>query len=97
GVEIIGDILYLTTYTINPDTNKIIKMDSLSVMKTDTNVGDVNFDGKVTAADARLVLRCSAGLELFTVAQFSAADVNGDTKITAADARLVLRTAAGLR
>lgn len=100
GVEIVEDTLYLTTYTINPETNnetyKIIKIDSLSVIKSEKRNGDVNFDGKITAADARLILRSSAGLQLFTTAQMTAADVNGDAKITAADARAVLRMAAGL-
>lgn len=58
--------------------------------------GDVNDDGKITAADARLVLRASAGLELLTVSDFNAADVNGDGVITAKDARSVLRYAAGV-
>lgn len=96
GVEIVGDTLYLTTYTINTQTNKIIKVDSLSVLKTENRNGDVNFDGKITAADARLILRSSAGLQLLTSAQMTAADINGDSKITAADARSVLRMAAGL-
>lgn len=96
GVEIVGDTLYLTTYTIDTQTNKITKIDSLSVMKTATKNGDVNFDGQVTAADARLVLRNAANLTLLTAAQLAAADMNGDGKITASDARTVLRKAAGL-
>lgn len=57
---------------------------------------DVNRDGKVTAADARLALRCSAKLEKLDVVRFIAADVNNDNKVTAADARKILRKAAGL-
>ena len=58
--------------------------------------GDVNTNGKIEAADARLIIRYSAGLEKFTDAQKKAADVNTDSKITAADARKVLRAAANL-
>ncbi len=57
---------------------------------------DVNGDGKVTAADARLALRASAKLQGLEGRYFYAADVNKDGKITSADARLILRKAAGL-
>lgn len=58
--------------------------------------GDVTGDGKVTAADARKVLRVAAGLEVFDDTQLLVADISGDGKITAADARKILRAAAGL-
>lgn len=58
--------------------------------------GDVNFDGIITAADARIILRHSSGLEILYLEQYLIADYNGDNDITAADARLVLRKAAGL-
>lgn len=57
---------------------------------------DVNCDGKVTAADARLALRCGAQLETLNVIQTYAGDVTGDGRVTAADARLILRKPAGL-
>ena len=56
--------------------------------------GDVNGDGKITAADARLTLRASARIDTFTDEQSKAGDVNFDKKITAADARLILRVSA---
>lgn len=58
--------------------------------------GDVNFDTKISAADARLALRVSASLEILSAAAFSAADVNGDGIVTAKDARSILRYSAGL-
>lgn len=58
--------------------------------------GDVNFDGQITAADARLILRRSARLIIFSDLQDMLADVDGDGKITAKDARIVLRISAGL-
>lgn len=59
-------------------------------------LGDVNFDGKVTASDARLVLRYSAKLISFSSAQKSRSDLNFDNRITSSDARMVLRVSAGL-
>ncbi len=58
--------------------------------------GDVNGDGNVNAADARLALRASAFLQELSDIEFNAADYNSDGKVTAADARLILRKAAGL-
>ncbi len=59
-------------------------------------IGDVNNDGKITAADARTVLRASAKLETLDENAMVAADVNKDKKITAADARTILRVSAKL-
>lgn len=58
--------------------------------------GDLDGNGKITAADARVALRISAKLEKTTEAQKLIADVNNDGKITAADARKILRVAAKL-
>lgn len=59
-------------------------------------MGDVDGDGRVTAADARLILRRAAQIVEFTMQQEANADVDKDGKITAMDARFVLRVAAGL-
>lgn len=58
--------------------------------------GDVDGDGKVTSADARLALRAAVGLEGLNDTQKAAADVDGDGKITAADAREILRKSVGI-
>lgn len=58
--------------------------------------GDVDLNGKVTASDARLVLRIAAQLELASAAQMFAADFDSDNTITAKDARYILRFAAKL-
>lgn len=58
--------------------------------------GDLNGDGKITAADARLALRAAVGLEHFSERKKALGDVNYDGRITAADARLILRAAVGL-
>ncbi len=58
--------------------------------------GDVDFDGKITAADARHILRNSAGLEKFSEIQTISANLN-PAGITAVDARIVLRVSASLQ
>lgn len=60
-------------------------------------VHDVNGNGKTDAADARLVLRSSAGIDTLTASQEKLADADGNGKITAADARLILRIAAKMQ
>lgn len=57
---------------------------------------DVDQSEKITAADARLVLRASAMLETLDAEQRLAADANNDGIVNAADARKILRISAGL-
>ena len=59
-------------------------------------MGDTNLDGKITAADARLALRFSAGLDIPTDVQAILADVNNSMVIHADDARAILRVSAKL-
>ena len=58
--------------------------------------GDINGDGKITAADARAILRYSAKLDSGwdNPDIISLADFNNDNKLTASDARQCLRYAA---
>ena len=58
--------------------------------------GDLDADGRITPADARLVLRCAVFLEVFSDLQTTLADVDADGDVTPADARTVLRAAVGL-
>ena len=61
--------------------------------------GDVDGDGRISSADARLALRASVGLEQAIKAgsaAYKAADADGDGKVTSADARLILRGSVGL-
>ena len=60
--------------------------------------GDVDGDGKLSAADARLALRRSVGLEAYQEgsAEYLACDVDRDGTVSAADARLILRASVGL-
>lgn len=58
--------------------------------------GDVDGNGKIEAADARLALRAAVGLETLNELQQKAADVDGSVGISSSDARLILRAAVGL-
>ncbi len=58
--------------------------------------GDVDCDGALAAADARIALRAAVGLENLSAAQKKAADKEEDGTITAADARIILRVSVGL-
>lgn len=59
-------------------------------------LGDVDFDGKITASDARMILRHAARLENLSLAGQAVADMNSDGKISPADSRTVLRISAKL-
>lgn len=58
--------------------------------------GDADGDGKVTASDARKILRISSGLEKTTGQSALNADKNKDGLITAADAKAVLEESSGI-
>lgn len=104
-----GDYIFVPSSTTQkPDETTALRTESETQSKTNTVIypsseatgsqktGDVNNDGKITAADARLILRTAAGIQVLSGAAANAADVNGDTLITAKDARSVLRYAAGI-
>ena len=59
-------------------------------------LGDVNMDGTLDPADARLALRIAIGLDSASTARKKLADVDSDRDVTPADARLILRSAVGL-
>ena len=56
-------------------------------------MGDMNGDGKVTAEDARMALRFSSRLDVYTDRQFVLADVDGDAQLTATDSSNILKYA----
>lgn len=59
-------------------------------------LGDVNFDGSVTVADARLAIRIATSLEKVSDTAKKAADVDKNGKVTSSDARMILRVATKL-
>ncbi len=69
---------------------------AIPALKEEGKPGDVDGNGKITAADARLALRISAKLEKATEYQTRIADMDKNGKITAADARKILRISAKL-
>lgn len=77
------------TDEISTDSDAQIEFDA-------TKFGDINLDGKISAADARLLLRCAANLEKVTEYILTYGDFSRDGKITAYDARTALRVAAHL-
>ncbi len=56
--------------------------------------GDVTGDGRVTAVDAALILKASAGIYCATEKQLMNGDMNCDNLITASDARIILKKVA---
>ena len=77
--------------------NISIKLDSQTTVKpSERLLGDINNDGKITAADARLLLRYTAKLESLDSETLKYSDANKDGRISAADARLLLRVSAKL-
>lgn len=68
----------------------------IAALEPDYLLGDVDMNGEVKAADARLALRASVGLETLSEVQKKAADVDKNGEVKAADARLILRASVGL-
>ncbi len=83
--------------SISPSAIKEMLIDAVELDKAPFVTGDVDEDEEVTASDARLILRCSVGLEPdLTETQLAAADCDGEEGVTAADARLALRASVDL-
>ena len=58
--------------------------------------GDVDMDGIISSADARLALRAAVKLETLSETASYLADADGDSAVTSADARLILRASVKL-
>ena len=97
-----GDWIVITLPTISEygieerqcsvcDKKESRSVDPLSYMS-----GDVNLDGRITAADSRIILRASAKLEQLSDSQLIIADIDANGKVTASDACIVLRISAKL-
>ncbi len=56
--------------------------------------GDFDMNGRITAMDARSILRVGAKIDECTADQLTISDMNNDGRITAMDARTVLRISA---
>ena len=78
---------------------KILVLDNEGNILTQYEVmvkSDVDGNGKITPADARLALRAAAGLDTIEGVYETAANFDGQDVISPSDARMILRKAAGL-
>ena len=82
--------LYRVTMNVTAGKDKF-KTSAVFDYEKGQMLGDVISDGRITAADARKVLRYAAKLESFSLNIEINGDVNRDEKITSADARLILK------
>ncbi|MCR5782391.1 MAG: CotH kinase family protein [Clostridia bacterium] len=80
------------TSTWNGDSYSLPKYGGIP----DPMTGDVDLNGRIEAADARLALRYSAKLEALDEKQIKAADADGSGQVLADDARKILRVSAKL-
>ena len=84
----------------NSDDDKVATSDTVTANGETYTVillGDLDSNGKVTAADARLILRISAKLDSPSDTVRLAADLDSNTKVTAKEARSALRFSARLQ
>lgn len=75
-----------TGYTVTIDNKKY----------TIVKLGDANGDGKITPADATVILRAYVGLTKLSDTNKMATEINKDNKMTPADATVILRAYVGL-
>jgi hypothetical protein len=87
-----------TSYTVtisgfnDPDDNVMAEVtSSFTTEGTSIMYGDVNGDGRITAADVTMLLQYLAEWDLGDSINLANADVNGDGRITAADVTLLLQ------
>ena len=101
AVSVSGDInknVDLAVETVAVGNNDNTDNDTPIIPDTkNTKYGDLDGDGKVTSADALLVLRASVNLEKFDNTKTKLADVDGDGVITSSDSLFILRNSVGLK
>ncbi len=92
--DYINEVEYIRAYTVGNITLYAKWIKNVTYIPV---WGDASLSDEITAADARLILRYSAGLEQdFTDLQKQVSDINRDSKTNAADARIVLRLSANI-
>ena len=85
---------YIITCTVKDSAGDSVTEKTSKILVVNSGDGDVNFDGTVTAGDARMVLRHSARLENLSDKALKRADMNHDGDVNASDARSVLNYSA---
>lgn len=63
----------------------------LTLVKKSFVLGDLNFDGRVSAIDARIVLLATVNLQSLAGRQIYSADMDSNGEVTAIDARMILQ------
>ncbi len=96
AADVSEDGVYRATVKVTGRDGETVTKTALFEYVADASRGDVNFDGRITAADARIVLRYSAKLESLDSSQIERADMNYDDNVASSDARIILRISAGL-
>ena len=90
-------LITLLPFAFAEEINETTQDPGTSTVEFDENkFGDINEDGKRTAGDARLLLRCAVELEIITDHILIHGDYDKDSQITSGDARVALRVAVGL-
>ncbi len=74
--------------------NYVLQLEeALALVKNSFLAGDINFDGKVSSIDARIVLMFTVNKEMLSEKQKYYADMDNNSEVTAIDARLILQKA----
>ncbi len=87
---LIGSLSVTGNAVINSESQQTDNNPALFIM------GDTDSDNKITASDARAVLRAVVGLESLAPEVYAYCDCNFNGVTDASDARIILRTAVGL-
>ena len=90
-----GDVLLYAKWISDKEAEENKKLEREQFIK-DNRFGDPDGDGKITASDARYVLRAAVGLEAADKEKLKRVDYFGTGKISSENARLTLRIAVGL-
>ena len=86
----------VTLYLYGDDEVEFRQCPGSLTVDAQPKTGDADGNGEITAADARLVLRISARLDVPLAGFESVCNVDGDDTVTASDARKILRVSARL-
>ena len=93
--DMIGDLILYAKWITFEEQEARKKADNEAYARS-LHYGDLDFDDRITAEDARLALRVSVGLEALSPEALRRADIYDSAVITSANARALLRIAVGL-
>lgn len=90
-----GDVILYAKWISEKEVENALRAEREKYM-VEKHFGDIDNDGKITAADARFVLRYSVGLEEFSYELLKRVDYYNTDTVTALNARTTLRLSVGL-